>query len=201
MTVIVGIPYHSGLIMASDLLQTDESGRRSETKKLYHNDKLIIGAIGVASDSTFKALEKRVPHWHSINYVLKSGFRRFIASTHDIYLNMNFLLGVNNTGEFELWLYKRNVRYNLSDMSQRVSYEMTFAGYRGRGLVLRPGLVALPYEEWISCNDVDEHKAIELAMSNVRRFTQAAPESYSGLDILHMTTNGVTRVGYDPINK
>lgn len=194
MTIIVGVTYPDGLVMASDLLAIPANGDHTEERKIDYIDRLIWGLAGkfdsrisVAISRKIKELSEKI----TIEDLIGSTLGDIISDVNDkigaayqneaLFLKTGIwgLFGALYEEEFGLWYCdgRRLVRKNKNV----VVISPTIRGFEAQ-------FRAANYEE-----------TRYLALDIIKELTSLNPEMSSGLSAFHMSRRGVESISYEPI--
>ena len=197
MTVLVGVKYPNGLIMASDLVSFLEIGLypgivkstllihiREEGKKLFSGENIIIGVAGYTPLQDSKQLEQLLSAY-SLDELLQHGLPSYFSSLNNTGYDADAIVGT-----------MRNQNPNLLHANGIEDHLVPIIS--GGVVVARPGepdyLDVYNPKEQVS----NASQARELAIYVVRQEIMKRPEKVSGLEVIQLDNDGVQVVYYEP---
>lgn len=208
MTTLIGISYTDGLVMASDLLATSSEGQRTEQRKIYSTNDVVIGYRGIVTHEFWTPLEenfRKLHSSHSIDAFIKRELARYHSALNlsmkrkalgnlpfktAIGLHLTALVGTYHNQNFDLWVDYGWGNPLLGYGMKRVNGEVNFSPSRG--------FFPIIHQE---SQHINEHQALEFVIWAIRTYNQRYPELSSGLEAVQMTRHETKRALYEPIAK
>ena len=221
MSVIVGARYNDGIVMASDLLQTT-SGRRTEQRKLYFTNNLVVGVGGISPHIFLKRMkndmdmlfrEFSVPllvdsvlpqYFHLANRVINSAFyypEDYKFSPDNLHYLAALIAYYDN--EFGIRCYnfeKPQASESPSELSINPKIKsVEYSNYQKVDdiAVLHPGKEG--DLQGFDCSITDMISAKDTIISLVKHCNKIFPDECDGLHVLNLNRNGVEEVAYESI--